>query len=232
MSERLTVQNFGPIRESDIDLRDLTVFVGPQATGKSLAAQSLFFLRRFETLLLQYADTPIKEAVLSALEWWFGKDFSVYVNSETRLCWIPESPTEETAHEIQWHERGIDVSPSLENRYSHPEPRPEAEVYIPAGRTLYSFLPPYALLKVDKCWFNENQKKVDYLFWGQSRSGNKIILLVELKGRDYGKALDQIQSMLHLLCKRSHTNLIHKGHHIHSPGHNPASKKNSGLCHT
>ena len=48
MSEKLIIRNFSPIKEAHIELRDLTVFVGPQATGKSLAAQSLYFLRRYE----------------------------------------------------------------------------------------------------------------------------------------------------------------------------------------
>jgi len=48
MSEKLIIRNFGPLKETNIKLRDLTVFVGPQATGKSLAAQSLYCLRRYE----------------------------------------------------------------------------------------------------------------------------------------------------------------------------------------
>ena len=32
----IAVKNFGPIAEADIDLRPLTVFVGPSNTGKNL----------------------------------------------------------------------------------------------------------------------------------------------------------------------------------------------------
>jgi len=67
MSEKLIIRNFGPIKEANIELRDLTVFVGPQATGKYLAAQSLYFLRRCETLLKD--EKSSSEAALSALEW-------------------------------------------------------------------------------------------------------------------------------------------------------------------
>lgn len=39
--ERLTVKNFGPIVEADVMFGDLTVLVGPQATGKSVFLQLL-----------------------------------------------------------------------------------------------------------------------------------------------------------------------------------------------
>ncbi len=41
MLNRLRVRNVGPIREADVRFRDLTVFVGPQATGKSIFLQLL-----------------------------------------------------------------------------------------------------------------------------------------------------------------------------------------------
>lgn len=41
MVERMRVRNIGPVKEADIALGDLTVFVGPQATGKSIVLQLL-----------------------------------------------------------------------------------------------------------------------------------------------------------------------------------------------
>ena len=38
---RLRIQNVGQIKEADVQFGDLTVFVGPQATGKSVALQLL-----------------------------------------------------------------------------------------------------------------------------------------------------------------------------------------------
>src|SRR5436309_6931039 len=40
----LKVQNFGPIRSADVYFGNLTVFVGPQATGKSIFLQLLKLL--------------------------------------------------------------------------------------------------------------------------------------------------------------------------------------------
>ena len=39
MNEKLIVKNFGPIREAELDLKKLTVFIGPQGSGKSTLAK-------------------------------------------------------------------------------------------------------------------------------------------------------------------------------------------------
>lgn len=43
----LSVKNFGPIARADIDLRPLTVFVGPSNTGKSYLAILIYALHKF-----------------------------------------------------------------------------------------------------------------------------------------------------------------------------------------
>lgn len=42
---RLSVQNLGPIAEADVTFGDLTILVGPQATGKSIFLQTLKLVR-------------------------------------------------------------------------------------------------------------------------------------------------------------------------------------------
>lgn len=146
MPEKLQIYRFGPIDRADIDLRDLTIFVGPQAAGKSLAAQILCFLRRFGTLL-NPADKAADSAA-SALEWWFGKEYPVYIAADTEVCWNPDEPNPETARRIRWNEGRLHLSQALvDSARNSPAGLPEkTEVYIPAGRTLYSFLPPYSLV--------------------------------------------------------------------------------------
>ena len=39
MNEKLIVKNFGPIREAELDLKKVTVFIGPQGSGKSTLAK-------------------------------------------------------------------------------------------------------------------------------------------------------------------------------------------------
>lgn len=43
----LTVENFGPIAEAEIDLRPMSVFVGPSNTGKSYTAVLIYALHKF-----------------------------------------------------------------------------------------------------------------------------------------------------------------------------------------
>ena len=43
---QLKVTNFGPIVKAEIDLRPLTVFVGPSNTGKSYLAMLIYVLHR------------------------------------------------------------------------------------------------------------------------------------------------------------------------------------------
>ncbi|MXX91768.1 MAG: ATP-binding protein, partial [Boseongicola sp. SB0677_bin_26] len=44
MMDRIRAKNIGPVREADIRFGDLTIFVGPQATGKSIFLQLLKLL--------------------------------------------------------------------------------------------------------------------------------------------------------------------------------------------
>ena len=53
--ERITVRNFGPIQDVDIELGDLIVLIGAQASGKSL------FLQMFKLL-------KDKSAIVTSLE--------------------------------------------------------------------------------------------------------------------------------------------------------------------
>ena len=43
----LSVKDFGPIAEADVDLRPMTVFVGPSNTGKSYLAILVYVLHQF-----------------------------------------------------------------------------------------------------------------------------------------------------------------------------------------
>jgi hypothetical protein len=166
MTEQLVIHNFGPIREAEIEIKDLTVFVGQQATGKSMAAQLLYFMRGLESLIthppdaffdrkrarlvdqgeqnVPEAELPLRET-LSGLEWWLGNSVSVYAASKTRLSWNPSIASQDGGYEIQWDEKGPRLNEALDRRVrgwfsSKPQ------VYIPAGRAIYSFLPPASAL--------------------------------------------------------------------------------------
>ncbi len=80
-------------------------------------------------------------------------------------------------------------------------------------------------IHMDGCWLQtSDQKRVDYLFWGQSASNKRVIILVELKGKQFGSALKQVEATLQHLCKRANDRGIHTGSHYQSPGHDPHAR--------
>lgn len=56
----ISVRNFGPIAEADLDLRPLTVFVGPSNTGKTYLSVLIYALHR---LLGEFSDFPLSHTL-------------------------------------------------------------------------------------------------------------------------------------------------------------------------
>ena len=54
MNKHLTIRNFGPIKNADLDILDYNVFIGPQATGKSTIAKSVYFFMSLKMDILGY----------------------------------------------------------------------------------------------------------------------------------------------------------------------------------
>ncbi len=52
--QRLIIKNFGPIKNCDIDVKDFLVLTGPQASGKSTVAKSVFFFNYLKDILFQH----------------------------------------------------------------------------------------------------------------------------------------------------------------------------------
>jgi predicted ATPase len=60
MNEKLKVKNFGPIREAELDLKKVTVFIGPQGSGKSTLAKLVAICKEEERPELNHQKIPIK----------------------------------------------------------------------------------------------------------------------------------------------------------------------------
>ncbi len=52
MSERLIIDNFAGLKHVEIDLKKINVFIGPQATGKSVTAKLAYFFKRLPSEIL------------------------------------------------------------------------------------------------------------------------------------------------------------------------------------
>src|SRR5829696_7386796 len=116
----LKVENFGPIKKADIAFGDLTVFVGPQATGKSILLQ-------MQKLLV---DTPYikKEFSRSGVDWAgkFPGFLDVYFGEGMNSAWS-------NATRITHNHVDIDLPQRVEKRMAM---RQEAMFFIPAQRVL------------------------------------------------------------------------------------------------
>ncbi len=54
MSQRLIIHQFGPIADIDIDVNDILVFIGSQASGKSTVSKAIFFFKSLKDDLYRY----------------------------------------------------------------------------------------------------------------------------------------------------------------------------------
>ncbi len=43
MNEKIIIKNFGPLKQLELDLKEIMVFIGPQASGKSTIAKLIYF---------------------------------------------------------------------------------------------------------------------------------------------------------------------------------------------
>ncbi len=138
---RVIVRSFGPIQQADIALRDLTVFIGPQASGKSLVSQVLFFMMWLE---LGERGQDIDHALAA----WLGAPLSTYATSDTMCQWFPDGTDE--ASQMWWDGQAMQGNALVQQRLAQGATQLEKHVYIPAGRSLYSYVPPHTMLRLNR----------------------------------------------------------------------------------
>ncbi len=62
MSEKLTIRNFGPIQEVELDLKSVNIFIGDQGTGKSTIAKLYSVIKLFLTVrFLNIEDSSVED---------------------------------------------------------------------------------------------------------------------------------------------------------------------------
>jgi predicted ATPase len=59
--QKIIVENFGPIKHAEIELRDFVVLIGEQASGKSTLAKLVYFFKRYSNGLFDISATKILE---------------------------------------------------------------------------------------------------------------------------------------------------------------------------
>jgi predicted ATPase len=56
MSQHITIRNFGPIKEVSIEVKDILIFIGAQASGKSTIGKAIFFFKSLGDDLINYLE--------------------------------------------------------------------------------------------------------------------------------------------------------------------------------
>lgn len=121
MDTRLRIQSIGQIKKAEIDFADLTVFVGPQATGKSIALQFLKLL--VDTGYIQ------DELVRHGIDWGgqISAFFDSYFGQGMHALWKAD------ASHLHWEGSAIDMEAIAKRRRKL---KPESLFFIPAQRVL------------------------------------------------------------------------------------------------
>src|SRR5690625_417788 len=91
MGEKLSIENFGGLRSIEIDIRNINILIGPQASGKSVVAKLLYFFKSFPN---QIVKSILDELDESELEQNGKNDFVKY---------FPEETWPDSSFKIQYH---------------------------------------------------------------------------------------------------------------------------------
>lgn len=75
MVEKLIVSNFAGIKELEIDIRQINILIGPQASGKSVCAKLLFYFKNFVWEILSVVEN---EQTKRNLDSSYSKTFEEY----------------------------------------------------------------------------------------------------------------------------------------------------------
>ena len=128
--QRLIIKKFGPIENCDIDVKDFLVLTGPQASGKSTVAKSVFFFNYLKDILFQHViktnqrkslfeSRSLKESFVFEVRNAFVQSFGENVgNTDTSIKYIYDNGrfVEVTFNESNAGE--LIVVPKLDNELS------------------------------------------------------------------------------------------------------------------
>lgn len=118
--QRLSVRNVGPIRSADVEFGDLTAFVGPQATGKSIFLQIL--------KLVLDAPSIRRELRRFNIEWRTPGDFfRLYFGEGLSELWSSDSSLKVDEHDVDLRDLSKNVGGPT---------RGEEMFFIPAQRVM------------------------------------------------------------------------------------------------
>jgi AAA15 family ATPase/GTPase len=85
--KRLTLENVGPIKHADIKFGDLTILVGPQATGKTVFLQTLKLFEDVRSIvrILKANDWYWEKNLNTFLQLFYGEGMDYLINDKSKI---------------------------------------------------------------------------------------------------------------------------------------------------
>jgi len=149
--EKLTVKNLGPIKDFTMETNRLTVLIGPQASGKSLLAQMLYFFNGVSSFVAERfseklsSASEVEKVLYSILSDIRGVPINSYFNAASELSYWgrdefvitgSQSPKFQQMHNYvfgltkQWDD----------NRSLLTSAQNLTQIFIPTERIVYTYL--------------------------------------------------------------------------------------------
>ncbi|MHA1278622.1 MAG: AAA family ATPase [Candidatus Helarchaeota archaeon] len=189
---KFTLYNFGPVKKAIIELNKFTVFIGPQATGKTLISQLIYFIRNYKEFLswdthtfLVNSDYSIKnpqwklDEFFQKLAWWYGDAQLSMLSPNTKILWEDN----DNEYIINFEDFQIDANDEFIKYLSQGENKKRLDPtsfyllddYIPAERIIASFISHYQFPKFPS-WPGYIYKFYESLgssleFWSRRKEG-------------------------------------------------------------
>ena len=160
--ERIKIYKLGPIEHCELAIRDFMVFTGPQASGKSTIAKSIFFFKNIKSLLLMQINKQV-----------YGENDTLELSTKNRLIKGIRSNFLQTFGST-WC---MDQDMSLEYHYTEDvyirihlknDPRTHNYIWIDISEKLSEFLDSYDEMQrhtlADMSNNGEVKKRIDQFF--------------------------------------------------------------------
>jgi len=121
MNDKIIINNFGPLKQVELDLKEIMVFIGPQASGKSTIAKLIHFFKYVTSA--SCLKTQPKD-LLSIFNQFFGEHY------------LHQSPNAD----IEYLSNGQITLKNGTIRYDNLPQSTYKTTLIPAGRAVYSLI--------------------------------------------------------------------------------------------